>query len=167
MTDDGQPLAFHYEMLGYYSQATIDASLSRFRLVSIPTGKIEKAFIYVKRYPKDFLKKNDSGVEAKSAYAKMKQLAKPQANANKVVVGPKIQVKTFENPFTAKESDKPDYSAVSQKIAAEFPENRTALAVNFDKQYPDDLIKKVFGVMGQIRRVFSGTVGRKGEDGGR
>lgn len=161
---DGEPIVFHYEMLGYYSQATIDQSLARFRLVTVPLGKLEKAFFYVKKYPKDFLK-SQNNEEKKSAYSKLQQMAKSQAN--KVVIGSKIQVKTFDNPFAPKINEKPDYSAVSKKIAEEFPENRTALVVNFDKQYPDDFVRKTFSVMGQIRRIFSGAVGRKADDGSR
>lgn len=174
--DIAEGLAFHYGMLGYYSQSTIDQLLNRFQLVKIPTGKFEKAFMYVKRYPKDFLKKQQAVQEGQSVYSRLNQAKGGSKSVGKVVIGTKpmpqgktISVKTFENPMQKKETTNPqaDTKKVTQKIADNFPENRTALAVNFDKQYTEDMVKRVFSVMGQVRRVYSGAVGKRNESGGK
>ena len=168
-------LAFHYGMLSYYATSTIDKLLNKFQLVKIPTGKFEKAFMYVKRYPKDFLTKQQSIQEGQSLYSRLNQ-KKDSKSVGKVVIGTKntapaksIGVKTFDNPMMKKEQANPEVEQkkVTQKIADNFPENRTALVVNFDKHYAEDMVRKVFSTMGQVRRVYSGAVGKKSDSGQR
>ena len=75
-------------------------------------------------------------------------------------------MKTFDNPLLRQEVDRSKIERdTTKKIAEELPDNRTVLVVNFDKKYQEDYIKKIFGLMGQIRRVFSGSILKKSSAG--
>lgn len=178
-------LGFTYEMLQYYTPETIEEYLSKFQIIKVPTSMGTKAFFHYKKYPKDFLnalgKKNSATDTKKSLYQVLgeaigKQTSAPgMVNLNQKLVRPdakaaqgkppSITVKTFANPMLAaptdSRTDKEKYEDTSAKIAGELPDNRTALVINFDKLYPEDFVRKVFGVMGQIRRVFGGSIGKK------
>ncbi len=159
---------FHYEMLGIYNQKTIDSYLNRFQQLKVPTGKFEKVFFYFKKYPKEFLSKSEPEFDKKSAYEKLKRSnTAKKLNLNAKPTQPsKISVKTFDNPLLRQEVDRSKIERdTTKKIAEELPDNRTVLVVNFDKKYQEDYIKKIFGLMGQIRRVFSGSILKKSSAG--
>ena len=161
---------FHYEMIGIYNQNTIDKYLNQFQQLKVPTGKFEKAFFYFKKYPKDFLKKDEDKAQEKSVYQKMNVGGKNKkaiVNMNqKLETKSKMSVKVFDNPLLREEKDKvKEFKDTTKKIADELPDNRTVLVVNFDKKYQEDYVKKVFGLMGQIRRVFSGSIMKKNTNG--
>lgn len=176
---------YNYSMLQFYNRSTVEDYLSKFQLVKVPTGNIEKIFFYIKKYPKDFLNKegiSGSGFDKpESAYKTMHKAElgkkgvldlssssklsgkKPVAQESK---SSKIKVKTFSNPLTEapKVQQGPQTAPsreVSSKLSSSMPDNRTVLVVNFDKLYPDAQVKKIFSVMGQVRRVFSGSLQKK------
>lgn len=178
-------LGFTYEMLQYYTPETIEEYLSKFQIIKVPTSMGTKAFFHFKKYPKDFLNalgKKTVGTDSKKSLYQVlgeaigkqtstaglvnlnQKLVRPDAKAPQGKT-PSITVKTFANPMltapTDSRTEKEKYEDTSAKIASELPDNRTALVINFDKLYPEDFIRKVFGVMGQVRRVFGGSIGKK------
>jgi hypothetical protein len=178
-------LGFTYEMLQYYTPETIEEYLTKFQIIKVPTSMGTKAFFHYKKYPKDFLqamgKKSGVGDSKKSLYQVLGETIGKQSssvgmvNLNQKLVrpdtksaqmkGPSITVKTFANPMLQGPGDsrteKEKYDDTSAKIAGELPDNRTALIINFDKLYPEEFVRRVFGVMGQVRRVFGGSIGKK------
>lgn len=72
------------------------------------------------------------------------------------------------NPETVSLADKPLYEIFQQKYAVQKPENsktgnpdlptkRTILCVNFDMNFVEEKVKKVFRILGKIRKVFLGS----------
>ena len=62
-----------------------------------------------------------------------------------------------------KSTPNPDenFKETTSKIFDDLPENRTLLVINFDKQYDDGLMRKVFSTNGKIRRIESGRIKQK------
>jgi hypothetical protein len=153
-------------MTKFQSKETLDYYLTRFTALKIPTGTIEHALLYFKKYPENFVERNSSELQnAKLSHAlahkssagkgKWVTLADKKQEPKKE----KIEIKTFENPYLKKVENKAEVTALaSSKMLARLPANRTLLAVNFIQRYEDSFIYKVFGTMGKIRRVFSGEL---------
>lgn len=164
---DEEGMKYNYGMNAIYSKKFVEEHLSKFQVVKIPIGMFERATLYFKKYPKEFIKENANQFKPKESLYQMnakaginKQEKKATLNLNK----PKISVKVFDNPmFKPAVDTQKQYREVTEKIAQEFPDNRTVLCINFDKQYDELFMKKTFGVMGQIRRVFSGAVAKRAE----
>lgn len=172
-------------LLDVYPKAEIDKLLNKFQILRVPTGTHTSAFFYYKKYPADFLKKTEHktnihdtmkeihGAKSSSGVIKLgnkilqKSSQQPQAQKGNQSKS-SISVKTFANPMIAeaKETKGEAFLKVSQKIAEELPSNRTILVVNMDKQYTEDFMRRLFGCVGQVRRVFAGNVNRRSADGG-
>ena len=68
---------------------------------------------------------------------------------------------SYSNPLTNPvQTSKEKFGITTKKILENFPAHRTLLVVNFDKELPESFLKSVFGVQGEIRRVFGNSLAR-------
>jgi hypothetical protein len=168
------------------SKTSVDSVMQKFQPIKVPTGNLERIFLYFKKYPKEFnqsqcdtskdnqtslystlnkhsFKNPPSGATSSFNRATPKMTLASQAPAKKAEAEKsKITVKFFENPMLKSQPNTlENFKNTTSKIFEDLPLDRTMLVINFDKQYDDGFMRKVFSTMGKIRRIESGRIKQK------
>ena len=176
--EDLSTVKFTFDKVKWMSKQELETFFVRFSTIRVPMGPFERKFFYFKRYPKEFGKESfNKGDKSLYSFMNSANSNKSQNSSNAYNVGslnlksrtkptqskPKIQIKTFGNPMMLpeKKSKEDQFKNTTKKIVRDMPCNRSILVINFDKQYDEKFIIRVFGVMGKIRRVFAGNLSKK------
>lgn len=168
------------------SKTSVDSVMQKFQPIKVPTGNLERIFLYFKKYPKEFnqsqcetsdstpaslystlnkhsFKNPPSGATTSFSRPTPKMTLASQAPPPKTAAEKsKITVKSFENPMLKTlQNPSENFAKTTSKIFEDLPEDRTMLVINFDKQYDDGFMRKVFSTNGKIRRIESGRIKQK------
>jgi len=110
----------------------------------------------------------------KSLYDVFNENIKKQIKAEEAIKKPtteqtlgKVSLKVFQDPrLIAKVDDQTKKKHVDDKILSNVPADRTILVINLDENILEKKYRKWFGVLGKIRRVFTGVHYRKSKNTG-
>ena len=159
---------YSYSDLKYMNTDRLDEITSTFHCIKVPISIKEKIFLYFRKFPTESLltreqeinggRGSDAGKHQKSKRFELNMLnsgstkkaepSKSGLTAAKVI--------TYKNRNSHPDSTpKEKFDSTTKKIMENFPTHRSLLVVNYDKQYDEDYLRSVFGVVGKIRRVFS------------
>ena len=174
-----QPKGLDQQGLAYMQKDQIEDIMTKFQPLKVPCGNQERIFLYFKKYPKEFnTSQADFSNKHNSLYTALNQSSSDKNNnkssatlnlnrntsgsmpsSNNTQKGSKINVKSFENPMLKTKIDpKAEFQKTTEKIFDEIPNDRTLLVINFDKQYENSFMWKVFSTTGKLRRVESGKI---------
>lgn len=147
---------FIYEWTKWMTPEQIEPFLNKFTCVKVPIGSFERCFFYYRKYPNDFTIFDSQFNASRSVYDMQR------GDKSFKVDQSTIEVKEFKNPFAQiRKSKEMKFKKTSQKILKKIPFNRTMLVVNFDVEHTEESVRKIFGVMGKIRRIFKGKLKKR------